>query len=65
MFLKLPMTFAKCLKYLCLASNLVVQWFISGPNLKINLISTLRIEMYIALTQVLVEAYESLSASSW
>ena len=34
MLVKFPMTLASCLKYLCLASNRVVQWLTSGPNLK-------------------------------
>ena len=33
MFVKFPMILAKCLKYLCLASKRVVQWFMRGPYL--------------------------------
>ena len=33
MLLKLPITFARCLKYLCFASKTVVQSLISGPYL--------------------------------
>ena len=33
MLVKFPITFAKCLKYLCLASKRVVQWLIRGPYL--------------------------------
>ena len=30
---EVPITFAKCLKYLCFASKRVVQWLIRGPYL--------------------------------